>query len=162
MKKALQKVVTAVAMAAALIGFSQEADAQRGEKTLGIAGGYASYNNGGYTDIYFQYTFANHFRIAPEIGYVFRNDGASAFEMSVDMHFPFRVAKGFAVYPLAGLTFNNWSYRHGGHASRGGADFGGGLDLYLTSNLKLTLQGKYSLMNDTGGAFVGMGIGYVF
>lgn len=148
-------------MAAASI-CSVPAFAHAGEKTLGIAGGYASHNNGGEANIYFHYSFSQHVRIAPEIGYVFRNEGKSAFECSVDMHFPFRVARGFKVYPLTGVTLNNWSYEHGGHITRGGLDFGGGFDLYLTSSLKLNLQGKYSLMNDTSGCFVQMGIGYVF
>lgn len=138
------------------------AHAERGEKTLGLMGGFATYNNGGFTDVYFQYTFADHFRIAPDLGYVFRNDNKSAFVLDIDMHFPFRVARGFAVYPLAGFTFNNWSYRYGDSASRAGANFGAGLEIYLTSYLKLSLQGKYSLMNDTSGGFFGMGIGYVF
>lgn len=154
--------IMAYALGAIALAMPTVVSAQTGEKTLGIAGGYASYNDGGYSDIYFQYTFAPHFRIAPEIGYVFRNEGKTGFEISADMHFPFRIAKAFNVYPLAGLTFNNWSYRHDGHASRAGLDFGAGFDIYLTSNLKLNLQGKYSVMNDTSGAFFNMGIGYVF
>lgn len=138
------------------------ASAQKGEKTLGIAGGYASYNEAGYADIYFQYTLAPHVRLAPEIGYMFRGEGKSGFEVSADVQFPFRIGRGINVYPLAGLTYNNWSYKHGGHAARGGLDFGGGFDIYMTSNLKLNVQGKYSVMNDTGGCFVSMGIGYVF
>lgn len=133
-----------------------------GEKTLGVAGGYASYNGGGEANLYFQYTFTQHIRLAPEIGYVFRNEGKSAFECSVDVHFPFRVARAFNVYPLTGLTINNWNYKHGGHITRCGVDFGAGCDIYMTSSLKLTLQGKYSLMNDTSGCFIQMGIGYVF
>lgn len=151
---------------AALLGLAflipNNACAQKGEKTLGVSGGYATYNDGGYANVYFQYSFANHFRIAPEIGYVFRNDGKSAFEFSVDMHFPFKIARGFGVYPLVGFTFNNWEYQGAGHASRAGADFGAGFDIYLTSYLKMSIQGKYSLMNDTGGGFFGFGMGYVF
>lgn len=143
--------------------FSFEASAQqKGEMSLGIAGGVATYNDGGYVKAFYQYTFAPHIRIAPEVGYVFRNQGKSAFEMSVDMHFPFRLAKGFDVYPLAGLTLNNWNYKHSDSTTKVGADFGAGFDLYLTSNLKLNLQGKYSLMNDTDGGFFDMGIAYVF
>lgn len=139
------------------------ANAFSGEKTLGFAGGYASHNNGGYADLYFQYTFAPHIRIAPEFGYVFRNEGKSAFECSVDVQFPFRIARGFNVYPLTGVTLNNWTYQHhDGHTTRGGFDFGGGFDIYLTSQLKLNIQAKYSLMNDTSGSFINMGIGYVF
>lgn len=161
MKTKLSLLVVGLVMAFGLFCPS-EANAQRGEKTLGLAGGFATYNDGGYADIYFQYSFANHFRIAPEIGYIFRNDGISGFEMSVDMHFPFRIARGFGIYPLVGFTFNNWDYYDDGHASRAGADFGAGFDIYLTSNLKLNLQGKYSVMNDTSGGFFNMGIGYVF
>lgn len=160
MKKVSLLVLAIVAAIGTLM--PAKAQAQRGEMTLGLMGGFATYNNGGFTDVYFQYTFADHFRIAPDLGYVFRNDHKSAFVLDVDMHFPFRVAKGFAIYPLAGFTFNNWSYKHGDSASRAGANFGAGFDLYLTSYLKLTLQGKYSLMNDTSGGFFGLGIGYVF
>lgn len=152
-----------IMLAVAAIAMPQTAEARgAGEKTLGLMGGYSSYNEGGFMDVYFQYTFAEHFRIAPDLGYSFRNDGKSAFLMDVDMHFPFRVAKGFALYPLVGLTLNNWNYSHGGTATRFGGNFGGGMELYLTSYLKMTLQAKYSLMNDTSGAFVGLGLGYVF
>ncbi len=160
----MKKISFWAAILMAISGFliPVQAQAQKGEKTLGLMGGFATYNNGGFTDLYFQYTFTNHVRIAPEIGYVFRNDNKSAFTLNIDMQFPFRIAKGFAVYPLAGFTFNNWSWEHGGNASRAGANFGAGFDIYLTSFLKLSLQGKYSLMNDTSGGFFGMGIGYLF
>lgn len=135
---------------------------RRGEMTLGVAGGIATHNSGGYMDLYFQYTIANHVRIAPEIGYVFRNDDESAFITSVDVQFPFRLARGFNVYPLCGLTLNNWNHEHGDSYTRVGGDFGAGFDIYLTSNFKLSLQGKYSLMNDCSGGFFNLGFGYVF
>ena len=161
MKKYFTRMIAAAAAILLTTG-AFEASAQTGEKTLGIAAGFSSYNNGGYADIYFHYTLAPHVRIAPEIGYGFRNEGKSLFELSVDAQFPFRVARGFNVYPLTGITYNNWSYHHAGHASRAGLDLGGGIEAYMTSNLKLNLQAKYSMMNDTGGAFINLGIGYVF
>lgn len=161
-KNFFKGIISVLAVITAVIACSQSAMAQRGEKTIGIAGGFATYNSGGYADVYFHYSFADHIRIAPEIGYVFRNEGKTGFEISADMHFPFKLAKGFAVYPLVGFTFNNWSYEHHDSRSRAGVDFGAGFDIYLTSNLKLNLQGKYSAMNDTGGGFFNMGIGYVF
>lgn len=162
MKSNCKRSALAILMAAAASISSIPAFAQASEKTLGVAGGYASHNNGGEANIYFHYSFSQHVRIAPEIGYVFRNEGKSAFECSVDMHFPFRVARGFKVYPLTGVTLNNWSHEHDGHITRCGLDFGAGIDLYMTSSLKLNVQGKYSLMNDASGCFVQMGIGYVF
>ncbi|MDE6771598.1 MAG: hypothetical protein K2J49_03240 [Muribaculaceae bacterium] len=175
MKSVCKKILLPLSLAFGGLLIPASASAQTGEKTLGFAGGYASYNGGGYADLYFQYTFAPHIRIAPEIGYVFRNDCKSAFICSVDVQFPFRIARGFNIYPLAGLTLNSWSWNHhhhdddwdddwddNHHATRGGFDFGGGFDVYLTRQLKLNFQAKYSLMNDTGGWFLNMGIGYNF
>lgn len=137
--------------------------AQTGEKTLGVAGGIATHNSGGYMDLYFQYTIDPHIRIAPEIGYVFRNEAKSAFIFSTDVHFPFKLGKGVNIYPLVGFTLNSWDpeYHHDNY-TRVGADFGAGFDFYLTRNLKLNLQGKYSLMDDCSGGFINFGIGYVF
>lgn len=139
-----------------------EAQAGSKEKTLGLAGGYASYNNSGFTNIYFHYSFSRHVRIAPEIGYVFRHDDKTAIEYSVDVHFPFRLTRGLNIYPLAGLTANTWSSAGKAKRTRGGFDFGAGFDLYMTSSLKFTIQGKYSLINDFNGVFAEIGIGYIF
>ena len=49
-----------------------------------------------------------------------------------------------------------------GNAARVGGNFGAGIDFYLTNYLKLNIQGKYSVMNDTSGGFFGVGIGYEF
>ncbi len=139
-----------------------KAYSQTGEKSLGVMGGYATYNDGGFANVNFQYTVANHVRIAPSVGYVFRNDHKSAFTLSADVQFPFRIVKAFNVYPLVGVTFNNWNYTHRDDRSRVGADFGAGFDLYLTSYLKMSIEGKYSLMNDTSGGFIGFGMAYIF
>ena len=158
----LKKIFRIVAIAAIVSLFPAMASAQKGEKTLGVAGGFASFNKSGMAGVYFQYSFAEHVRISPEVDYVFRNDGKSGLAASIDMHFPFRVARGFKLYPLAGVAFNNWSFPDGESKSRCVLDFGGVLDLYMTTQLKLTVQGKYSLLKDTGGAFVTVGLGYVF
>lgn len=160
----MKRIFTAMIAVLALFGAisPQKANAAGGEMAIGLNGGFATYNDGGYMSLYYQYEFATHFRIAPEIGYVFRNDGVSAFTMNVDMQFPFRLHRVVAVYPFAGLTFNNWMWRDGGNAARVGGNFGAGFDFYLTNYLKLSVQGKYSVMNDTSGGFFGVGIGYVF
>ncbi|MDD6228510.1 MAG: hypothetical protein PUA94_05725 [Bacteroidales bacterium] len=163
MKKTRILLAAFAVMLAALILPQQAQAFGRGEKSLGVVGGYATYNNGGYMNMNFQWEFATHFRLAPEIGYVFKNDGLSAFEASIDMQFPFRLIKGFGVYPLIGVTLNSWHhYPSKSNATRFGGDFGAGFDIYLLSYLKLSIQGKYSLMNDTSGGFIGMGISYVF
>lgn len=150
----------AVAMATGLR--ASASSLYKGEKTLGVSGGYASYNHGAFANVYFQYTFVPHVRIAPEIGYVIRNDNISGFEVSCDMQFPFRLSRGFNIYPLAGLVFNAWNNRMGENYNRFGADAGLGFELYITGSFKISLQGKYAFMKNTSGAFVGLSLGYVF
>lgn len=161
MKKILLPMLSLIAAAAPIV-FPSEAKASTHEKTLGIGGGFSTYNHAGFGKLFFQYSFIPMVRIAPEIGYVFRHEDTTGFEASIDCHFPFRVAKGFKFYPLAGVSFNNWSHSGESHILRGGFDIGGGFDLYFTQSLKLSIQGKYSVMKDCGGAFIDMGVGYVF
>ncbi len=151
------------AVIAAMSGFFGVTHAEAGEKTLGIAGGYSGYNNSGYLKAYFQYQIIEHLRLAPEVGYSFKGDhGASAFEAALDVQAPFRVARGFSLYPLAGFSFNSWNFEHGSTANRAAFDLGGGRELKVTPNLKFSLQGKYSFRNDSGGCWIDLGIGYVF
>lgn len=163
MNKRRDLLLCAIASAALAISMPAKASSlYKGEMTLGVSGGYASYNNSGYTSVYFHYTFVPHVRIAPEVGYVFRHNNKSALTVTCDMQFPFRLGKAFNVYPLAGLTFNTWNHHNFKNLNRVGGDVGLGFELYITGSLKLNLQGKYSFMKDTSGAFAGLGFGYVF
>lgn len=134
----------------------------RGDMTLGLGAGYTSANHSAYTDIYFRYTFAGHVRIAPSTGIVYKHEGASNFHFNIDMQFPFAVARGLQIYPLAGVAFNNWNYTGGDTYSRFGANLGGGIDLKFTRSLRLTIQANYTFMKHTDGVYVGAGIGYNF
>ena len=162
--KIIRGLVTfSVAMSAWLFPVSADASSlNKGEMTVGVGGGFASYNESGYAKVFFQYTFVPHVRIAPEIGYIFRHEDKTGFLASCDMEFPFRVAQGFYVYPLAGVTFNSWNYSYRSNANRFGGEAGVGMELYITGNLKLNIQGKYSFMSVSSGAFASLGIGYVF
>lgn len=162
----MKKITTILiaAMTMICLALPQEAYAfGKGEKSLGVNGGYAGYNEGGYMSVSFNWEFANHFRLAPDIGYAFRNQGKSAFFFDIDMQFPFKLVRGFGIYPLAGLTVNNWHYSGtNSSTTRAGGNVGLGFDIYFTSYLKLNVQGKYSIMDDLSGCFIGMGVSYVF
>lgn len=142
----------------------------KAENYLGVGLGYSGYNNGAYAKLDYQHSFSRLFRIAPEIGYAFRNNDKSAFECAVDLHMPVRVAQGVKFYPLAGLSYNNWTHYYRTETGdeltdshgRMGVDLGGGLDIYMTSRLKIQFQGKYSLLGHYGGCFIDLGVGYLF
>lgn len=162
MKKNLSSLLLTTAAFCGMALSPAFASAASHEKSLGVGGGYATHNHSGYGKIFFQYSFKPFLRIAPEIGYVFKHENSSGFEAAVDMHFPFRVARGLKLYPLAGVAINNWSITDGGHVTRAGFNLGGGVDLYFTPSFKIGLQGKYSLLKDTDGGFFDISFGYVF
>lgn len=161
MKKTLLPLLSFMMTAGAFFA-PADAYASSHEKTVGIGGGFATYNHAGFGKLYFQYSFIPMVRIAPEIGYIFRHDNTTGFAASIDCHFPFRVARGFKFYPLVGFTYNAWSPVDEPHVNQGGVNIGGGFDLYFTQSLKLSIQGKYSAMRKCSGTYFDLGIGYVF
>ncbi len=166
----MSRIKTILAGALMITGmvYSPEALAfGKGEKSVGVSGGYATYNNSGYVTVNFQWEFANHFRLAPDLGCVFPARDKSGFLVDCDLHFPFKLVRGFGVYPLIGLAYNNWHISHPGNVdsenlSRVGGNVGLGFDFYFTRNLKMQVQGKYSWMRDTDGGFIGLGLSYIF
>lgn len=164
MKKQLTILASLVSCYASLFSFSLNAAeiGGKGENVLGVSGFYCSYNNCGGLGAYYQHSFSSHVRLQPEVGFVFSNKGRSAITISADMHFPFKIGGGIRVYPLVGLTYNNWHYTNSDNVSRIGGDLGAGFDFYMTRRLKLNLQGKYSFMDKISGAFINFGIGYIF
>lgn len=166
-------VIVLISLTALSAGAQSESDKStvtpvsktRHEKSLGLFGGFSTYNHSGYAGIDFQYEFAKHFRLSPSIAYSIKNNNKSALLIDVDMQFPFRVLRGFTIYPLAGVTFNNWTLGEPGkhtNLSRFGGNIGGGFDIYFTSFFKLEIQGKYSWMKDTSGGFFNVGFFYMF
>lgn len=164
MNKAKFRFLTRVFVAGIMIlsACAGASASDKGKMKLGVMGGFASQNTSGYVGVDFQYNFSNHVRIAPDVVYVFPNHGKSSFLIDVDIHIPFRVARGLALYPLAGAQYSYWNDRHGDNYSRIGLNAGAGLELYITPRLKVALQGKYSFAKNASGCYAGLGIGYIF
>lgn len=162
-------------IAALLIAMSvQGADAEitRSEKSFGPKVSYIGQNTSVGAGLFFQYSFSRHFRVAPEIGIVFRNRDRDALTIDLNAHVPFGFKNDkVAIYPLAGLNFASWSL-HGNdensaddvttHINRIGLNTGAGVELRCTRSLKLTLEGKYTFIKSYSGAVVSLGISYVF
>lgn len=159
MNRIKRTIALAVLTVSALTLFTPSASSR--DMALGLGGGYASYNNGGYAAVNFQVDMARHLRLAPEVGYVFSSKKKSALLLSADIQCPFKMSRGFNLFPLAGLTFNSWSH-NGNTDNRFGVDLGGGLELLMSANLKFSFQAKYSIMSHTDGLFAGAGIHFVF
>lgn len=160
--KRMRSFVAALSVMAGLIGLPFDAESAPRELSIGLGGGYTGYNNGGYAKLYFHYQPFKYLRLSPEVGYMIKNDNKSGIEFSFDLHSPFRVGRGVSVYPLVGFTANQWHITDQGNTTKVGLDLGAGLDLYMTSNLKINFQGKYSFMKKTSGCFIDLGVAYIF
>lgn len=152
---------------------SISADAQTGEKMVGVRAGYNTRNESAVGGIVFQYRFSEHFRLAPEIDYIFRHVGTDAFSFNGNAHFPFAIAHGLNLYPFAGLNFTSWntkySYDDGGNlddvstrSGKFGLNVGGGIEYYASTTLKISIEGKFCWVNKYDTGTFTIGIGYLF
>ena len=131
LSKTLIRIFITSTMAIAF-AYPSQAQIVKGEKSLGPKVGYVSKNKSAIAGLVFQYSFSNHFRISPELSYVFRNNDMDAFSFDINAHVPF------------------------------GMNLGAGFDLRCSESLKLSLEAKYVLMKGYSTAVITAGIAYVF
>ncbi|MDE6460461.1 MAG: porin family protein [Paramuribaculum sp.] len=146
--------------------------AERGEKSIGLRGGYTTSNKSAVAGLYFQYAFSSKFRLAPDIMYTFRNNGTDAYSINMNAQIPFSLKDNrFALYPLAGINYTSWNKLkedYEGHDDaksrfdRLGLNIGGGIEYYVKPTLKLSFEAKYRALKDYGSGVFTMSIGYVF
>lgn len=143
----------------------------RGEKTVGLRAGYNTNNESPLAGVFFQYSFSRHFRLAPNVDYIFRNRGEDGIHANLNAHFPIGIGSGrFDIYPLAGIAFTTmYDHNEAGddgdvstRITRMGLNAGAGLEYYVSPSLKLHVEGKFSWVNDFNSGVFCVGIGYVF
>ncbi|MCM1484270.1 MAG: porin family protein [Muribaculaceae bacterium] len=146
----------------------------KGEKSVGLRGGYSTTHNSPVAGLFFQYRFTEHFRLSPEIDYYFRHDHTDAYALNVNADIPISLGADSPVniYPLAGLNFTSWNVHHPGstdqsddtstRTSRMGVNAGAGIEYYATPTLKFALEAKYAYVKHFDGAVITLSIGYVF
>lgn len=110
-------------------------------------------------------------------------------DINVNLHYVFSITDKFKVYPLAGVTFTNWSgsssddddddenwaktrawdeddedgYEGGSSSlSRFGLNIGAGLQYDLTDKLSINLEGKYQIISDFDQPIFSVGLAYKF
>ena len=161
-----------------LILFAVPANAiTRGEKNIGITGGYNTRNTSATAGVFFQYNLSRVVRIAPDITYVFRHDHRDGLGINIDVQFPLSLAGAsrLTVYPLAGANYTSWNMHphnvDSSHESnndvttrfnRLGLNLGAGVDYQVTPTMKLFLQGRYTGVRHYSYGGISVGLGYSF
>lgn len=141
------------------------ANAQKGEKNLGVFSGYNTRTESAVAGIFFQYRFSSHFRLAPNLQFLIKNRDLSSFQINGNAHFPLKLDTKFNFYPLIGITYQSWRHTAGEESITKkyfGGNFGGGFEYFATPTLKILIEGKYSLLKRySNGNFI-VGLGYQF
>lgn len=150
--------------------------AVKGEKNVGLQLGYTTYNESAVAGIGFSYAFSNHFRVAPNLQYAFRNNNRDGLLLNFDFHVPLNIESGnkFEVYPIVGLNYSCWTNYHKEQErekssddfttrkNRFGLNAGAGVGYNVTETLRLNFDARYTLVKSYNTATFALGIAYRF
>ena len=176
-----KKIITFIAIffLSAIAAQDMSAQLTKGSKSFGVKTGYATLNHTATAGIELHYAFSEHFVLAPNIDYVFRNEGLDGLLFNLDYHGPWELGNSgkWYFYHILGLNYASWSTHskigpndEGRHEdddvttrfNRFGLNFGAGFAYYVTPTLKLSLQGKFNWIKDHNTGLFNLGISYVF
>ena len=159
MKKFIFLAVLAIATA---LG----ASAEKGNISLGAQFAYASKNSMAGLGLQLQVEPVNRLRIAPEFMYYFKNDGVSAINANVNLHYVIPTSSSFAIYPLLGFTYANYKYDAGifgdGNVSRCGANVGVGAEYRIQDRLYFFSEERFQIIEDFNQSVTVLGLKYTF
>ncbi|MBD5202441.1 MAG: porin family protein [Bacteroides sp.] len=163
----------------ASVTFTAEAQIEKGQKSLGFHGGYATYNTSALAGVSFQYAFSRHFRLAPSVDYIFDHKDVDGLMFCLDYHGPVALnsARTVYFYHLLGLNYASW--HHGrpkfdsveemapgedvsSRDNNFGLDVGAGFEWYVRPTLRLSLEGKFNWIRHANTGLFYLGISYVF
>lgn len=160
----MKKILATIILTFMLASLQFSAHAQHGEKAVGILAGYNSQNNSGIAGLYFQYRCNSWLRLSPDCQILIKHKDRSAFQFDGNAHFLINVFSKANIYPLVGLTYQNWKAYNSGSSNKNriGGNIGAGFEVMATSTLKVAVEGKYSAVKDFSAGNVFVSIGYVF
>ena len=142
------------------------ASAEKGNISLGAQFAYASKNSMAGLGLQLQVEPVNRFRIAPEFMYYFKNDGVSAINANVNLHYVIPTSSTFAIYPLLGFTYANYKYDAGifgdGNVSRCGANVGVGAEYCIQDRLYFYSEERFQIIEDFNQSVTVLGLKYTF
>ena len=158
MKKIIFLAVLAIATA---LG----ASAEKGDIAAGVQFAYASKNSMAGLGLQLQVEPVNRFRIAPEFMYYFKNDGMSAINANVNLHYVIQTSTTFAIYPLLGFTYANYKFDtlagdfNEGHC---GANVGVGAEYRIQDRLYFFSEERFQIIEDYNQSVTVLGLKYTF
>lgn len=137
------------------------ARAESGDISLGAQFAYASKNSMAGLGVQLQVEPANRFRIAPEFMYYFKNNGVSAINANVNLHYVIPTSTSFAIYPLLGFTYANYKWEHVSD-DHCGANVGVGAEYRIQPRLHFFTEERFQIIEDYNQSVTVLGLKYTF
>ncbi|MBR5086174.1 MAG: porin family protein [Muribaculaceae bacterium] len=151
MKKIL--IFTLVAFAATMT-----MSAQKGDFSVGGQFNYASKNSMVGLGVNLEYEFIDNFRIEPEFIYYFENEGISAINANLNLHYLIKTGSNFVLYPMAGFSYA----RFDDSEDRFGANIGFGAEYRITNNFRFYTEERIQVLKDWNQSVTSLGVRYKF
>ena len=151
-------IMAIVAIAATFSAYAEQGDVSGAAQFV-----YASKHSMAGLGAQLQYEFATNWRVAPEFIYFFKDDGLSALNVNMNVHYIIPTSSTFAVYPLVGFTYAH--YMPDGPADgidRCGANVGMGAQYQIKERLYFFSEERFQIMKDFNQSVTVLGLKYAF
>jgi len=158
MKKYILMVIMAIAA-------TVNVHAEQGDISAGAHFVYASKHSMAGLGAQVQIEPITNWRIAPEFIYFFKNDGLSALNVNMNVHYIIPTSQSFAIYPLVGFTYGHYmADAPGGSISddRCGANVGLGAQYRIKEKLHLFTEERFQIMKNFNQSVTVLGLKYTF
>ena len=152
-----------ILMAIVAIVATVNVHAEQGDISAGAQFVYASKHSMAGLGAQVQFEPITNWRIAPEFIYFFKDEGLSALNVNLNVHYVIPTSATFAVYPLVGFTFAH--YMPDGPADdvdRCGANVGLGAQYRIKDNLQFFSEERFQIMKDFNQSVTVLGLKYTF
>ena len=110
-----------------------------------------------------QYEAIRNFRIAPEFIYFFKDDGLSALNVNLNLHYIIPTSNSVAIYPLVGFTYGHYMPDlKDSSFDRCGANVGLGAQYRIQERLYFFSEERFQILKDFNQSVTVLGLKYKF
>ena len=139
------------------------ARAEKGDLSIAAQFNYASRNSMAGFGSQLQYEAFTNVRIAPEFMYYLKNDGLTAYNFNVNVHYVIPTGSTFAIYPMAGFSYANFKSDYSTEStSRCGGNIGIGAQYRIQENLHFFTEERFQILKNWNQSVTLLGIKYTF
>lgn len=151
-------ILAIVAIAATFNAYAEQGDVSGAAQFV-----YASKHSMAGLGLQVQYEPITNWRLAPEFIYFFKDEGLSALNVNMNVHYIIPTSTTFAIYPLVGFTYAH--YMPDGPADgidRCGANVGLGAQYQIKNRLYFFSEERFQIMKDFNQSVTALGLKYTF